>query len=175
MWERKSSGRHIVKFQRKPYRWLQTQKHERTTSRQNVELAWGSSKRISFMHMGLSQMEARILGVKFHQKLVHWTKGPGGKGKITSILTVLLWEKGPKRRENLRSAIEEVINSVNKLSCLPKQEDKECSLCLKFNPTSTGLFYLVVALGGGGGGGHPFHKIWCRHRWAFKLGGLILY
>ena len=34
---------------------------------------------------------------------------------------------------NLKSAIQEVINSVNKLSCLPKQEDKECSLCVKFD------------------------------------------
>ena len=32
-----------------------------------------------------------------------------------------------------KSAIQEVINSGNKLFCLPKQEDKECSLCLKFN------------------------------------------
>ena len=75
------------------------------------------------------------LWIKFglRKGVLLWTKGPGGKGKITSILTVLFWEKGYQRRKNLKSAIQEVINSVNKLSYLPKQEDKECSLCLKFN------------------------------------------
>ena len=46
---------------------------------------------------------------------------------------MLFWEKGPHWRKSLKSAIQDIINSVNKLSCLPKQEDKECSLCLKFN------------------------------------------
>ena len=46
------------------------------------------------MHMGLSQMEARILRVKLRQKLtliisLALNKGPRGKGKIASILTVL--------------------------------------------------------------------------------------
>ena len=59
------------------------------------------------------------------------------KGKITSVLTVLFWEKGPPQRgKHLKSAIQDVINPVNKLSYLPKQEDKECSLRLKFNSCS---------------------------------------
>ena len=90
-----------------------------------------------FMHMGLSQMEARILRVKLHQMLtsiisVVLNKGAWRQRKITSLLTVL-FEKWRQRRKNLKSAIQEAINSVNKLSCLPKQENKKCSLCLKFN------------------------------------------
>ena len=49
-----------------------------------------------------------------------------------NINSVIL-RKGPQRRKNLKSAIQNVINSVNKPSCLPKQKDKEWSLCLKFN------------------------------------------
>ena len=55
------------------------------------------------------------------------------KFDVTCTLTVLFREKGPQRRKMLKSAIQEIINSVSKHSCSPKQEDKECSLCLKFN------------------------------------------
>ena len=90
------------------------------------------------MHMGLSQMEARILRLKRHQKLtsiisVALNKGAWRQRKDYIIINSVIWEKGPQRRKNLKSAIQEVINSVNKLSCLPKQENKKCYLCLKFN------------------------------------------
>ena len=59
-----------------------------------------------FMHIGLSQMEARILRVKLHQKLtliisVSLTKGPGGKGKITSLSTVLRKEATKKKKPQI--------------------------------------------------------------------------
>ena len=62
------------------------------------------------MHIGHSQMEAKILRVKFHQKLtsiisVALEKEAWSQRKITSILTVLFWEKGPERRKSLKSAI----------------------------------------------------------------------
>ena len=88
------------------------------------------------MCMGFLQMEARILRVKLHQTLiliisVALNKGAWRQRKdYFNINSVIL---RPQRRKNLKSAIQEVINSVNKLSCLPKQEDKECFLCLKFN------------------------------------------
>ena len=82
------------------------------------------------------QMEARILRVKFHQTLT---------SIISTALNKAVWRQRKdyfdinsailrrQRRKNLKSAIQEVINSVDKLSCLPRQEDKECSLWLKFN------------------------------------------
>ena len=57
------------------------------------------------MHVGLSQMEARSLRVKLHQKLTPrssvllGTKRPGGKGKITSLLTVLFEKRGLKEEK----------------------------------------------------------------------------
>ena len=79
------------------------------------------------MHIGLPQIEARILRVKLHQKLtsiisVALKKEAWRQRKdYFNINSVIL--RGPQRRKNLKSAIQEVINSVNKLSCLPKQED----------------------------------------------------
>ena len=88
------------------------------------------------MHMGLSQMEIRILGVKLYQKLtsiisLSLNKGTWRQRKNYFNINTVTLRKGALKKKNFKSVIQEVINSVNKLSYLPKQEDKECSLCLK--------------------------------------------
>ena len=101
-------------------------------------LSWPEAVRKGQVYVyGLSQMEARILRVKLHQKLtsiisVALNKGSWRQRKDYFNINSVILRKGASKK-NLKSAIQEVINSVNKLSCSPKQQDKECSLCVKFN------------------------------------------
>ena len=147
---RKSSGRHIEKFQREN---LSLTSDTRTRTYRLKTKHWAGLRQFSkdkFMHMGLSRMEARILRVKLHQKLtsnisVALNEGAWRQRKDYFIIDSVIWEKEPQRRKNLKSAIQEVINSVNKLSCLPKQEDKEGSLCLKFKVGDNSLIIHISA------------------------------
>ena len=71
-------------------------------------------------------MEARILRVKLHQKLtsiisVALNKGAWRQRKDYFNINSVILRKGASKKKNLKLAIQEVINSVNKLSCLPKQ------------------------------------------------------
>ena len=75
-------------------------------------------------------MEAEVLRVKLHQKLtliisVALSKGPWRQRKDYFNINSVILRKGASKKKKL---FQEVINSVDKLSCLPKQDDKECSL-----------------------------------------------
>ena len=80
-------------------------------------------------------MEARILRVKLHQKLtqlisVALNRGAWRQRKDYFNKKCYFEKRDLNKEKSLKSVIQEVINSGKKLSCLPKQEDKKCSLCL---------------------------------------------
>ena len=79
------------------------------------------------MHRGLSQMEAKILRVELHQKLtsiisVALNKGAWRQRKDYFKINSVVLRKGASKKKQPQIS---VINSVNKLSFLPKQEHKD--------------------------------------------------